>query len=278
MAYKEAVIIPFSVFKQYEHLLERKDHNSYMHLNPNEKNYKLFQQNKLLSKQYSTTKITDDFSNADILNPRKKFILSVIKSDQKPYVKSIFEIVDKHPQELHWNRNLEVIIESEILLGSDISEIFKFLTKTSVITNKQDIPIGSLSVFNKLTQIGVPPAWIAYKDRPKRLRAEVKHTKQKVQKQERIQPETEDSETKSRGIIQRAKDKLELWKTPPKYQDSENAETPRSLLQKAQNTLELLKTPIKRAKSKIRPAREEEVSEEEEDAPKGLSNSWLSLN
>lgn len=280
MAYKEAVIIPYTLFKQYEHLFVKPNHNI-PSLHSKEDDFKLMQQEKLLNKHYNIVQTSENLTKEE-LNPRKQFILSLIKKDQQPLLKSIFEIIDKHPQEIRWNKKLEVIIENEHMLGTDVAEIFKFLTKTSIITREQDIPVGSILVFQKLLQIGVPTGWIAHKERPTRKAPTIKKTKNPKQPNLNHPIEPDDS---PRTILQRAQNTLGMLKTPLKrtpeqvnLKNSEESEpSSPNLWQRAQDTIGLLKTPFKRSRSRFSMLREPPESDEERGDSKSLSNSWLSI-
>jgi hypothetical protein len=169
MSFKEAIIIPFETFKKIQGNLPDiwKLHDKDNSLT---EKYKLNQQEKTLQKIYRSSPKTSELPKKNFDEWNSEVIVKEIKTEQQPFVKSIIEIIKKHPDQINWNKTFQVAIDNDAIIGSNIIEIFKHLTRTSVVTRTSDIPTGTTQVHKKLLDLGVPSSWIAVKLKATRRR------------------------------------------------------------------------------------------------------------
>ena len=90
----------------------------------------------------------------------RKKILDEIPVEKQPFVNSIIDIIEKRQNDIKWNENYEIFLNCVKHPDLNIVKIFKFLTKSSIVTAEADIPAGAKVVYDKLISIGVPKTWI----------------------------------------------------------------------------------------------------------------------
>lgn len=161
--FQEAVILPFSTFQKCK--FDEADNDSTKAktiLDSNLKTpikMKLFEHERLLEKRkrellpYSPV---DKKTNEDGLT-------NDISVKFRPYVKSILEFMKSHPDEIGFNEKYEIRINQEFIPNSNLSDIFKYLMKSGVITKEEDIPDGTYRFLDKLYDLGMPKSWIRIK-------------------------------------------------------------------------------------------------------------------
>lgn len=158
MSFKESVLIPLETYKRCRFDSSRKDLDilTSKTLSPDVK-MKLYDQArlKLRKKPKQRPKSPDTIPVKDILNR--------IPLKDQPFVQSILDILQKHPTDISWNINHELILDGNLLPGTNISDIFQYLTKNITVTSDDDIPPGTRAFYDKLTFLNVPMSWIKQK-------------------------------------------------------------------------------------------------------------------
>ncbi len=95
--------------------------------------------------------------------PFSEDILTLMPSQHRPVVENIIKIIKKHPEDVRWNDNYEVILNNRLLPDTNIQDILHYLLNTKVITSSADIPPGMERVKEALVNIDVPSTWFRRK-------------------------------------------------------------------------------------------------------------------
>lgn len=157
MSFKESVIIPLKMFetcsfkKEKDNFLQQENY-------PSDVRLKLYNHERI-RKRLRADKIKQTKLDENKLVRTK--ILDVIPVTKQPFLNSIIDIIEKNPNDIKWNNNYELFLDGVIQPEYNIIQIFRFLTKSSVVTNEADIPSGAKVVYEKLLHIGVPKTWIS---------------------------------------------------------------------------------------------------------------------
>lgn len=160
MSLKESVIIPLQTFRNMQAYPSSEKCAILNSKAPLDVRIKLHDQERLKSKaKYPEDKtvITDEpFKSID-------HILQNISEEKRPFIKSILEEIKSKNNPIDWNHNFEVMIDGSTIKGTNIIDIYKFLSKNHIVTRESDVPPGVMPVWTKLIQIGVPKSWISAK-------------------------------------------------------------------------------------------------------------------
>ncbi len=156
MSFEHSIIIPYKLYKRCN--MESNDNSLDILTDetlPSDVKLKLYNQATI-----GTSSSPLSFSTPDPIIKRGEFILSNIPDKDKPVVRSILDIMDKNRSRTDYNDNLELILDSELLTGSNLVNVLLYLTRNLPITSDQDIPIGSRRLHQKLIELGMPTIWI----------------------------------------------------------------------------------------------------------------------
>ena len=172
MSFKEAVIIPYSMFKKCNFDRTPKQDHEIILENPNlpaDVKMKLFNQAKILAGQKSEEQPVEDSSRD---KNEESYIVQLFPDKDQPFIASILEKLKANTDEISWDDNMRVNIDGKLHRDSNIIELLRFTMKNLIITADTDIPAGAREFLEKLIAIGVPKSWIRVNFRrqpPKRL-------------------------------------------------------------------------------------------------------------
>ena len=178
MSFKEAIIIPYDLFKkcQFEKAVE-KEHDRILHDTtlPSDVKMKLYNQAKALDKVPKPSEESKPSESPPDNEKDKIYIVQLMPTDDQPFVSSILDKIEDNKDQISWNENLEVRIDSKLYRNSNIIELLRFVMKKLIITSDADVPIGAIDFVQKLYSIGVPKSWmrVQVRRRTKRLRSDV---------------------------------------------------------------------------------------------------------
>jgi hypothetical protein len=106
------------------------------------------------------TKSEEEYQSQHISQIDINNILQDIPSDKKPLASSILNFI-KDSNEIQWNNRHEIILDGNIIPGSNIKSIIQFLVGEVVYTNDRiDTPVGLSEVKKKLIVLGLSPSWL----------------------------------------------------------------------------------------------------------------------
>ena len=186
MSFKESIIIPLETYRKCRFDQSGQDVDLLSSKLPSDVKMKLFNQMKIKSKRKSIpqtiTSPTDSLSVKDILNK--------IPIKDQPYVKSILDWIKPHSHDLRWNSDHEIIIDGKVQPGSNVSEIFQYLTNNLTVTSDNDIPVGARAFHDKLMFLNIPISWIKVKLPTRSSKRSTKGKKHKASVSTGDQPST----------------------------------------------------------------------------------------
>ena len=187
MSFKESVIIPIETYRQcrFDKRTPELDILTSTSL-PSDVKMKLYDQMKLKTKKMKTSPIKRATFSTDF--PPVKDILNKIPTEDQPFVQSILDKIKQRPEEIKWNNNEEIMIDGQLLHGSNISEIFQFLTKNLTVTSSKDVPVGTDKFYNKLILMNIPKSWIKNKPMKRSTRSQQKRKHQSSSSTDEEQP------------------------------------------------------------------------------------------
>lgn len=160
MSFARSVIIPLSVFEKCNFNKETDNILTNENL-PSSEKMMLYQQ-KFMRKRKNEKgqKLIDAPPDT---TPFSEDILTLMPSQHRPVVENIIKIIKKHPEDVRWNDNYEVILNNRLLPDTNIQDILHYLLNTKVITSSADIPPGMERVKEALVNIDVPSTWFRRK-------------------------------------------------------------------------------------------------------------------
>ena len=150
-SYKESVIIPLSLFQRCK-LLDTEE-NVLESLHPDHK-LKLIQQERLQKIKPREPAIEQD------LFPHENNVIESVGVKDVPFVHAIIDLLKPKSDEIHWNKNYELILDDKVIPGTHVIDLFQFIMKNKIITKASDIPLHGLPFYYKLQTLGVPESWI----------------------------------------------------------------------------------------------------------------------
>lgn len=154
MSFRESVIIPLELFKKCN--LQKEDNAILRDVNlPSDVKMKLYNQEKKIEKMRTSDKDPEPHLQED-----HSFIINAVPLHLQPYVQSILKVINSRKEAIRWNQELEVVIDGKPFSNSNIVDLFKFITKSLVVTADTDLPIAAREFYNKLLEIGIPKSWI----------------------------------------------------------------------------------------------------------------------
>lgn len=155
MDFKESVIIPLKMFQRCS--FDRDKAQPLLNDNlPSDVRVKLYTNERLKRKK----KIEDNkYGIPDTKLPRRK-IVENISTIKQPFVNSIIDLVQNNLDQISWNNDYKLVIGQDPVEGTNLVDIFRFLSKSSIVTNETDVPKGSKLVYDTLLKIGTPKSWI----------------------------------------------------------------------------------------------------------------------
>ena len=80
-----------------------------------------------------------------------------------PYGKSIIDFIKSHEDEIGWDKDYHIRINSNIIPDSDLMKSLQHLMKNTVITKESDTPPGTYELLQKLIELGMPKTWVPSK-------------------------------------------------------------------------------------------------------------------
>jgi hypothetical protein len=200
MGFKEAIIIPLSLFKKCELLKKSQEsenidttdfyNNSPKDLLINENlppdiKLKLYKQQKYFrfdQPKIQPTSIAPQINEhideaqseiknetlkeehfVDKIEPPSENIVSYISDSKKPYAESIISRLKYFDNSFSWNENHEIILNGKRIENSNIVNFLKYILKDDIHTSDRDIPVGSSQAIKKLLELGIPKSWILVK-------------------------------------------------------------------------------------------------------------------
>ena len=165
MSFKESIIIPLELFKKCTYdskPLEPTKDVLYNDNLPSDIKMKLFSQSQLHQHHDKNKPVATKIEGID-----KEHILNLIPDKDKPSISSILSILEKHRDQVWWNKDNELIINGLTVPNSNIVEILLYLTKNKIVTSDEDTPKGLLAFYEKLQSLNVPNSWIKQKPKTK---------------------------------------------------------------------------------------------------------------
>ena len=159
MSFEESIIIPLETYQKCHFDQSTQDVDLLLSKLPSDVKMKLFNQMKIKSKRKDgplpVESPTESLPVKDILNK--------IPIKDQPYVQAILKKLKPYRHDVKWDSNNEIMIDGKIIPGSNISDIFQYLTSNLTITSTKDIPIGAKEFYDKLMYLNIPGSWIKTK-------------------------------------------------------------------------------------------------------------------
>lgn len=170
MSFERSVIIPFQLYSKCT--LPSKDTVAVDILTnetlPSDKKLKLYNQAVTAEKRASSPPPLPPPPPPSSLPDKRQHILHNIPDKDKPVVRMILDIVNENNNILDTNDNLELLIDEQVVSGSNIVNVLLYLTGNVPVTSDSDIPKGSHAFYDRLIQLGMPSIWIKTKLRSKK--------------------------------------------------------------------------------------------------------------
>jgi len=192
MSFEKSVIIPLDLYRKCR--LDKADRSLDLLFNesmPSDKKLKLYNQARLVHKQSSGSSIKAKDVKKSTPDLALDHILHNIPDKDKPYAKSILDIFISNSSILDWTDNNEVIVDGQVIAGSNLINILLYLTRNLPVTSSTDVPLGSREVYDKLLSLGMPESWVKKKPsiprRPRAVSAAVVPTRQRKKKRKRLE-------------------------------------------------------------------------------------------
>lgn len=165
MSFRESIIIPLTLFKKckLDEIDAQHSDGSNILINPavdSSKKIKLYQQERILKRR----KIIPIQTATVTLSPRLiDQLLSGVPPRFVPYGKSIIDFIKSHEDEIGWDKDYHIRINSNIIPNSDLMKSLQHLMKNTVITKESDTPPGTYELLQKLIELGMPKTWVPSK-------------------------------------------------------------------------------------------------------------------
>jgi hypothetical protein len=169
MSYQEAIIIPLSLFKECKLSDKKPDELASLLDNksmPPDKKMKLYHELQRKRRHTSPKPEQKHLQPRDnVLEPpsEEKYITKEISVEEQPYVASILANIRPFKNEISWDKDLQVEIDSKPMIGSNIVSLLQWVTNNVIVTRHSDIPIGALEFHDKLIKLGIPKSWLKVK-------------------------------------------------------------------------------------------------------------------
>jgi hypothetical protein len=190
MSFKESIIIPLDVYQRCHLQSKTKETDILFNKSlPLDEKMKLFGQAQIEKKRKKRKKINSYISEMNKIIPLGDHILQAIPKQDKPIIKEILDIIVKHPSEISWNNNNEVIIDGRTLIKSNIIEMLLYMRKHLVVTKNGDIPEGIIPFYEKLLSLNIAPEWI--KQKPPRTSRRIKKKKIPYEEEKELEKDYE---------------------------------------------------------------------------------------
>ena len=158
-SYQESVIIPLELYRT---LTNEKNVELKADL-PSSVNVKLYQQEHL-GKVHRVPDPLVKLGETEALPDA--IIIDSVKTVDKPTVKSILDKIQQFKNIVSWNKNLEIILNGNVIPDTNIVKIMQYLMKSRVVTSERDIPRGASQFYEALIeQLEIPKSWIKQKPR-----------------------------------------------------------------------------------------------------------------
>lgn len=158
MSFKQSILIPLELFKKCN--IEDKINSDTAHSNSDiTKNIKIADHNRIVTKYQQLNEkepsVPDRLTISEILDN--------IPDKSKPYAHSILLFISKYPDIINWDKYGHISLDNRLIPNSDISKILLYYTNNLVITQSQDIPIGSHELYKKMRTLNLPKEWVPNK-------------------------------------------------------------------------------------------------------------------
>jgi len=159
-SFERSVLIPYAA---YQRCRVDKDEDVDILLDktiPSDKKLKLYHQSILQSKTPpppASSRAVDDTLD---------YILHNIPDKDKPQARAILDIIKANPFEVNWSNNAELVLDNNIVPGSNLINLLLYFTKNLPITRGGDVPVGTRELYRKLLTLGMPASWVKAKPPP----------------------------------------------------------------------------------------------------------------
>lgn len=175
-SFERSVLIPYAV---YQRCRADKDEDVDILLDktiPSDKKLKLYHQSILQSKPPPPPPPSSASSRAVV----DDYILHNIPDKDKPQVRAILDIIKANPFEVNWSNNAELVLDNNIVPGSNLINLLLYFTKNLPITRGGDVPVGTRELYQKLLTLGMPASWVKAKP-PPAPRTTVRRKRRKIE-------------------------------------------------------------------------------------------------
>ena len=164
MTYEKSILIPFDLYQRC-HIDKDKDVDILLDKTiPSDKKLKLYHQSVLQKQSSSTPSLpTSSPSSAPLQDDTLDYIIHNIPDKDKPYVRSILDIIKSNPIEVNWSANSELILDNNIVRGSNLINLLLYFTNNLPVTRGDDVPLGANRLYQKLLSLGMPTSWVKVK-------------------------------------------------------------------------------------------------------------------
>jgi len=159
-SFERSVLIPYAV---YQRCRVDKDEDVDILLDktiPSDKKLKLYHQSILQSK---TPPPPPPAASSRAVDDTLDYILHNIPDKDKPQARAILDIIKANPFEVNWSNNAELVLDNNIVPGSNLINLLLYFTKNLPITRGGDVPVGTRELYRKLLTLGMPASWVKAK-------------------------------------------------------------------------------------------------------------------
>lgn len=169
LTFQECVIVPLGLWDKCKFSNAKESSTEHILKDdtlPDDVKHKLYQQERKFEQKHTKPTQTIPKPKPDStqeVTPRNNSIVAQMNENVQPFARSILDKIKEQPEQISFNKDLEIVIDGDEVPNSNIVDILGFLLKSKIVTSKQDIPIASWETRKKLVEIGVPETWIKKK-------------------------------------------------------------------------------------------------------------------
>ena len=162
MSFERSILIPYELFQKCR-LDKDKDVDILLDKTlPSDEKLKLYHQS-ILQNPSSSSSLKTPAAPLPMRDDTLDYILHSIPDKDKPNVRAILDIIKSNPSEVNWNGNSELILNNNIVSGSNLINLLLYFTKNLPVTSKSDVPTGAHELYKKLLSLGMPASWVKVK-------------------------------------------------------------------------------------------------------------------